>query len=437
VQPAILDKLRGMVGPHHVLTGIELSSYVIEGRTPDAAVFPGSVDEVQAVVRLAAEAGIPLRPWGGGSAATVGTPPTRTGIVLGLGRLDRLVEHEPGDLTATVQAGMIFERLQAVLRARGQWLSLDPSDADRATLGGVIAANASGPRRHLYGTARDQLIGVTVVTAEGALVRGGGKVVKNVAGYDLPKLFVGSHGTLGVLVEATVRLRPVPDAERWVRVRFDRLKDAGLAVRAIMGADLIPTAIELLDAEASRVVDLESAPTLVVAFDGPPDQVDWQCGELAAVTAALGGHGVAPLSGAASLDPARAWTAAGGLAAIARFSVLPALVTELMEHGAGAARQRGLHTAWTSHAGVGVVRAALFSASGRVELKSVATVLGEWRNLARSGGGHTMLEWAPLAVKAQVPVWDDLGAAGRVMQRIKEQFDPKNILNPGRFVAGI
>src|SRR5512134_1427109 len=128
-----------MVGPAHVLSGVELSAYVIEGRTPEAAVFPGSVDEVRAVVALAAEAEIPLRPWGGGTAATVGTPPARTGIVLGLGRLDRLVEHEPGDLTATAQAGMTFARLQAALRGRGQWLSLDPPDADRATLGGIVA----------------------------------------------------------------------------------------------------------------------------------------------------------------------------------------------------------------------------------------------------------------------------------------------------------
>ncbi|MGH7331838.1 MAG: FAD-binding oxidoreductase [Candidatus Rokuibacteriota bacterium] len=437
MQPAILDKLRGIVGGAHVFTGIELSSYVVEGRTPDVAVFPGSVEAVQSVVALAAESETPLMPWGGGTAATVGMPPARTGIVLGLARLDRLVEHEPGDLTATVQAGMTVERLQTALRERGQWLSLDPPDADRATLGGVIAANASGPRRHLYGTARDQLIGITVVTAEGALVRGGGKVVKNVAGYDLPKLFVGSYGTLGVIVELTVRLRPLPEVERWVRIRFDHLKDAGVAVRAIMGADLIPTAIELLDAEASRALGLESAPTLLVAFDGLPEQVGWQCTELAAVTAPLGGHGVAPLPDSAPVNPGPAWTSASGLVAVTRFSVLPALITELMEHGAGAARQRGLQAAWTSHAGVGVVTAALFSTSDRPELKAVATILEEWRGLARSGGGHATLEWAPLAVKAQTPVWDDLGAAGRVMQRIKVQLDPKGILNSGRFVAGI
>jgi glycolate oxidase FAD binding subunit len=358
------------------------------------------------------------------------------GIVLGLGRLDHIVEHEPGDLTATVMAGMPLARFQAALRERGQWLSLDPPDPDRATLGGIIAANASGPRRHLYGTARDQLIGLTVVTADGSLVRGGGKVVKNVAGYDLPKLFVGSYGTLGIIVELTVRLRPVPEAERWVAVRFDRLKDAGAAVRAIMSADLIPVALELLDGHASGAGTSDGTPTLVVGFDGLAEQLDWQCAELAAVTSAFGGRGVISLAGAIPPGGFDARTSVGVAAAVVRFSVLPTLVAELMEQGAAIAKQRGLRTAWTSHAGAGVVTAALGSPSER-DLKSVTAVLGEWRALARSGGGHATLEWAPLAVKSEVPVWDDLGAASRVMQRIKAQLDPANLLNPGRFVGGI
>jgi glycolate dehydrogenase FAD-binding subunit len=437
MQPAVLERFRALVGSAHVLTGIELSPYVVEGRTPDAAVFPGSIDEVRGVVVIAADSGIPLIPWGGGTAATVGTPPSAMGIVLGLGRLDRVVEHEPGDLTATVQAGVTFARFQNALRDRGQWFSLDPPDPDRATVGGVIAANASGPRRHLYGTVRDQLIGVTVVTADGSLVHGGGKVVKNVAGYDLPKLYIGSYGSLGIIVELTVRLRPVPDAERWVSVRFDRLKDAGAAVRAIMGSDLIPAAVELLDGDASRAFTADATPTLVVGFDGLAEQVDWQCAELASVTSPLGGHRVLPLPGGVPPGGFAARASMGAVAAVVRCSVLPTLVAELMEHGAGVAKQRGLKTAWTSHAGVGVVTAALGSPSDRPDLKAVASVLGEWRSLARSGGGHATLEWAPLAVKSEVPVWDDLGAASRLMQRIKAQLDPKKLLNPGRFVAGI
>jgi glycolate oxidase FAD binding subunit len=436
MQPAVLERLRALVGPPNVLTGIELSPYVIEGRTPEAAVFPGSLDEVRGVVAIAAEGNIPLVPWGGGTAASVGTPVPATGIVLGLGRLDRLLDHEPGDLTATVQAGMTLARFQDALREHGQWLSLDPPDPERATIGGIVAANASGPRRHLYGTARDQLIGLTVVTADGAIVRGGGKVVKNVAGYDLPKLFIGSYGTLGVIVDLTFRLRPLPETERWVSARFDRLKDAGAAVRAIMNSDVIPVALELLDADASRALGPDGAPTLVAGFDGLAEQVEWQCAELAAIAGALGGRGVLPLPAG---PPAGGFSAQASMSAVAivRFSVLPTLVAELMEQGAAMAKQRGLRTAWTSHAGVGVVTAALGSPGDRPDLNAVASALGEWRALARSGGGHATLEWAPLAVKSEVAVWDDLGAASRVMQRIKAQLDPTNLLNPGRFVAGI
>src|SRR5437016_5256298 len=355
MQDGLLERLRTIVGAPNVLTGVELSPYVVEGRTPDAAVFPGSVEEVSAVIALVGEFGLPVIPWGGGTAASVGLPSARAGLVLGLRRLNRLVEHEPGDLTVTVEAGTTVGELQAALRGRGQWLSLDPADAERATIGGVLATNASGPRRHLYGTARDLLIGVTVVTAEGAIVRGGGKVVKNVAGYDLPKLFVGSYGTLGVIVEATFKLRPRPDDERLMCVGFDRLKDAGAAVRALMASDLIPSAVELLDGTAAfggggtggalglgpTLAGAAPAPptpgaVLVVGFDGLGEQVEWQCAELTRLTAQLGGH-------------------------------------------------------------------------------------------------HPR----PLAVKSQVPVWDDPGAAGRIMQRIKAELDPKNVLNPGRFVAGI
>ena len=463
MQDALLERLRAVLGPANVLTGVELSPYVVDGRTPEAAVFPGALEEVAAVIALCGEAEVPVVPWGGGTAASVGMPAARAGVVLGLRRLARLVEHEPGDLTVTVEAGVTITELQAALGNRGQWLSLDPADAARATLGGVLAANAAGPRRHLYGTARDLLIGVTVVTADAAVVKGGGKVVKNVAGYDLPKLFIGSYGTLGVIVEATLKLRPVPEAERLVALRFARLKDAAAAVRALLASDLIPNAVELLDPTAAAAAlvagaaggtpglgttlagvppaapaSAASGAALVVGFDGLPEQVEWQCAELARLAAPHGGRDATPLSRAAWPRLAAAARDAFPVAtAVMTFGVVPAQVAELMEQGAGVARARGLQTAWAAHAGVGVVSAALVSDGEPREPGPVAAVLSEWREMARAGGGHATLERAPLAVKSQVPVWDDPGAAGRVMQRIKAQLDPKRILNPGRFVAGI
>ncbi|HEY7541254.1 MAG TPA: FAD-dependent oxidoreductase, partial [Methylomirabilota bacterium] len=135
---ALLQKLRTTVGAPNVLTGVELSPYVVEGRTPEAAVFPGSIEEVAAVMTLASEVGTPVTPWGGGTAASVGMPAARAGLVIGLRRLGRLLDHEPGDLTATVEAGMTFGAFQSALDSHGQWLSLDPDDPDRATIGGVL-----------------------------------------------------------------------------------------------------------------------------------------------------------------------------------------------------------------------------------------------------------------------------------------------------------
>ncbi|HEX2438835.1 MAG TPA: FAD-binding oxidoreductase [Methylomirabilota bacterium] len=433
--PALLDTLRTTVGAAHVLTGVELSPFVVEGRTPDAAVFPGSADEVAAVVRAAAEAGAAVLPWGGGTAVAVGEPPPHAALVLGLGRLSRLVEHEPGDLTVTVEAGQTLAGLQAALRAQGQWLSLDPPDAERATIGGIIAADASGPRRHLYGTMRDVLIGLTVVTADGAIVHGGGKVVKNVAGYDLPKLFVGAWGTLGVVVEATFKLRPVPDEERLLAVRFDRLKNCGAAARTLLAGDLIPNAVEIVDAPTAGALGISAEAALIVGFDGLAEQVDWQVAEMTSLATSLGGRDVVALPPAAwSRLATSARDATDSRAALMRFSVLPTLVAETMEQGAEAARRRGLGSAWAAHAGVGTITAALMA--GR-DAADVTAVLTDWRAMAVAGGGHAMLAWAPLAVKSQVPVWGDAGPAGRIMQRIKAKLDPRNVLNPGRFVAGI
>jgi len=446
VPDVLLDKLRAAVGSANVLTGIELSPYVVEGRTPEAAIFPGSIEEVAAVMALASEVGRSVTPWGGGTAASVGMPTAGAGLILGLRRMSRLLDHEPGDLTATAEAGMTVDAFQTALRSRGQWLSLDPADADRATMGGVVATNAYGPRRHLYGTARDLLIGVTVVTADGSVVKGGGKVVKNVAGYDLPKLFIGSYGTLGVIVEATVKLRPLPEQEELVSVRFDRLKDAGAAVKAVAASDLIPNAVELLDGGAAAGAGLAAGATgsstpgaaLVVGFDGVREQVDWQRAELARLTGPLGGRDVRPLDAATwpRLGPA-ARAAFATPAAVMTLAALPTQVAEVMEQGAGMARARGLQSAWAAHAGVGVIRAAIASDPAPKDLGAIAAVLAEWREMVHAGGGHAHLEWAPLAVKSQVPVWDDPGAAGRIMERIKAQLDPRNILNPGRFVAGI
>jgi glycolate oxidase FAD binding subunit len=439
VPPALPDTLRRIVGAPHVLTGVDCSPYAVEGRTPEAVVFPGTKEEVGAVLVAAGEAGLPVTPWGGGTRMGIGSPPSRIGLVLGLKRLDRILEHEPGDLTVTVEAGLPFGTLQAGLGKRGQWLSLDAGPAEQATVGGMLASDASGPRRHLYGTARDLVIGLTVVLADGSVVRGGGKVVKNVAGYDLPKLFIGSFGTLGVLVEATLKLRPRVDVDRLVVARFDRLAPAGAAARAVLGSDLVPSALELADGEALRRLGLGGGAALLIGLDGIAEQVDWQVQELERLLGPLGAGETTVLDGAARDD---AWRALAGLgrpgqervAAVMKWAALPTQLAELMAAGAAAAQRNGLVGALTAHAGVGLVTAVL---AGGTSPGAVAATLTEWRALAHGVGGHATVEWAPLAVKERIAVWDAPGPTLRLMKGIKERLDPRGILNPGRFVGGI
>src|SRR5215468_2064843 len=249
----LLRSLAGIVGPSHCLGGADRAPFVVDGRTPCGVVLPGSADEVARVVSTAAAAGVPVIPWGGGTQMSRGAPPHDGALVVVLRRLNRVVEHEPGDLTATAEAGIRVDALQAALGTRGQWLPLDPPAPGEATLGGVLAANAAGPRRQGYGTARDLVIGIRVVGADGRLVRAGGQVVKNVAGYDLVKLYIGSHGTLGVIVDATLKLRPRPEAEAAGWATFSTLESAVGAAMSLAGSELGPVALTVLNARAAEV----------------------------------------------------------------------------------------------------------------------------------------------------------------------------------------
>ena len=436
----MIGQLRGIVGAAHVLTGVECSPYVLEGRTPEAVVFPGTKEEVAAVLVLAGEEGVPVTPWGGGTRLGVGAPPARVGVVLGMKRLNRVLEHEPGDLTATVETGITLSAFQAELGRRGQWLSLDPPFADKSTLGGILASNAAGPRRHLYGTCRDLLIGITVVSADGSLVRGGGKVVKNVAGYDLPKLYIGSHGTLGVLVEATFRLRPRPDEDRLVVARFERIEEAGAAARAVISSDLIPSALELVDGGAMRALGIDAGAGLLVGVDGIREQVEWQCGELGGL---LGRSARPSRRCSRARRPRRCGDELGELggrgaddvAAVMRWGVLPTNLARRhgRERGGGheeraPGRADGACRRRVGHGG---------AVGRRRDANAVVATLTEWRSIVNGTGGHAMVEWAPLAVKERVSVWDAPGPAIRIMKSIKDRLDPRGILNPGRFVGGI
>jgi glycolate oxidase FAD binding subunit len=224
--------LRGIVGAEHVLAEDRCARYAVDGKAPRAAAFPGSVEELSEVMRLASSERLSVVPWGSGTKISLGGIPERVDLLVGLARFNRIIDYEPADLTATIEGGALLREVQAYLGQRRQFLPLDPPSAARATIGGILATNASGPRRLLHGAARDLLIGLRVVHADGTVTRGGAKVVKNVSGYDMPKLYIGSLGTLGIIVEGTFRIYPLPAVERTWVASFAHGEDPGRADRA-------------------------------------------------------------------------------------------------------------------------------------------------------------------------------------------------------------
>jgi glycolate oxidase FAD binding subunit len=444
----LLRRLAEIVGASHCVGGTDRAAYVVDGRTPCGVVFPGSAEETGRVVRAAADAGVPVVPWGGGTQMHRGAPPRDGALVVGLRRLGRVLEHEPADLTATAEAGITLDALQAALGTHGQWLPLDPPAPGEATLGGVLAANAAGPRRLGYGTARDLVIGIRVVAPDGQLVRAGGKVVKNVAGYDLAKLYIGSLGTLGIIVDATLKLRPRPETEGACWATFPTLGAAARAALALAGSELTPVAAMLMDPVAAeacgRHAGLGAVPAAaaLVAFDGLPVAVT-AAQDAAARALRAAGAGTVDLLDAAgtarALDTVReARRLVASPLAVATVGVLPVDVGGYLETASAVARAAGIRLAALAHAAHGLVT--LIRAAAGAEAPpaaATAATLSRCRDAARARGGHLAIEWAPLGVREACPVWDPPGPAVELMRGLKARLDPAGVLNPGRFVGGI
>src|ERR1700730_521316 len=263
-----------------------LRNYAVDGLLPRLVTTPNNVAEAAQMVALTNQHGLSLLARGGGSCMDIGGLPERIDVLLETKRLTQLLEHEAPDLTCHVQAGLTLAALQTQLASKGQWLALDPFDAEQATIGGLLATNASGPKRLRYGSARDLVIGLHVVQANGEVARSGGRVVKNVAGYDLNKLYIGSFGTLGIIVEANFKLHPLPIAERTLLLTYAHASDAMQTVMAILGSLLTPSAIELIDAGAAsdmsdffRINLPTNGYTLAIDFEGGMATIDRQIDE--------------------------------------------------------------------------------------------------------------------------------------------------------------
>ena len=379
----------------------------VGGVVPREVVRPTTVDQVAEVVRAGAADGRTVVPVGGRSKLTWAPPPDSCDLLLDLTGLDRVVEHVAGDLTVVAEAGVRLADLQAQVGRAGQLLGLDPPE-DGATLGGVVSANASGPRRLRYGTTRDLLIGITVVLADGTVAHAGGKVVKNVAGYDLGKLFTGAHGTLGVVVSTTWRLHPVPPARRVVTLDLPDAGAAGPLSIALARSTLTPSAVEL-------IAGADGTARLVVLFESIAESV---AGQATAAVALLGG-------GEESEDlPEDFGRRPGGADdVLLRLAHAPASLSAVLE-----ALPAG--TAVAAHAATGVSYAA-------VPAEEAAEALPRLRAAIAPHDGTAVVLRAPDAVRERLDHWGPVGDSLDLMRRVKERFDPERRMSPGRFVGGL
>ena len=418
-----------------------LRNFAVDGMLPRLAIIPETVEQVSQAVALANQLDFTLIPRGGGSRMNLGGMPDPFDILLITTKLTRLLEHEAPDLTCHVEAGITLAELQAKLASKGQWLALDPPDAQQATIGGILASNASGPKRLRYGTARDMVIGLRVVQANGEISRSGGNVVKNVAGYDLNKLYIGSLGTLGIIVEANFKLQPFPTKERTLILTFANVEDATATVIALMGSLLTPAAIELIDSNAAN--DMEdffglTLPTdgysLAVNFEGSAALINRQFDEtqlLARNNNALFSDDLEGDNQAKFWDIVREHTQ-GTITckATVLLSKMPGYLKAIKQVCA----KHELEAAVVAHAGSGILYIELRPVDATLRL---VEAIKELRLLAQEARGSMIVERCPSDLKRRISVWGDTDQSFFLMQRIKQQFDSKGTFVKGRYVGGL
>ncbi|HET9896344.1 MAG TPA: FAD-binding oxidoreductase [Streptosporangiaceae bacterium] len=435
----------------------------IGGVQPAVVAAPASTGEASAVLKAATALGLAVVPRGTGTKLDWGSPPERADLVIDTRQLNRVIEHAAGDLVASVEAGVALDELAEVLARAGQRLALDPpgggpgtvpgravglpppaappnsSPARTGTVGGLLATNVAGPLRLRYGTPRDLLIGITVVRADGTVAKSGGKVVKNVAGYDLGKLFAGSRGTLGLITQATFRLHPIPPATAYLLAECAP-PDCRQLLDVALRAEIAPVAAELDWRPAA------GAPArLAVALEGDAAGVAERAALLAGlVPGATAAGEPPPWWGAAPVpyrDTGRGAVPAGTLLQLA-FWVRD--LTDVLAALAAAARQAGLDPAVNGSAAAGVLGVAL---PADAEPDQAATFITRLRaDLLRAGQagdpGHSQARASVVVRRAPAPVAERVDLFGpvpalAVMRAVKQQFDPDRMMSPGRFAGGL
>ena len=412
-----------------------LAEAAIDGLTPRWVVRPQSVDQLSQVIALAHDGGLAVVPRGAGNALELGNPPARLDVVVDLSGIDQVIEYNPDDLTITVQAGISAAALAALLAPHRQWLPIDPPGLAARTLGGITATNASGPLRARFGGLRDLLLGVRFVQPDGVVTFGGSKVVKSVSGYDVPKLMVGALGTLGVLAELTLRLHPLPDAERSWLVLSDRAAAAQDFVALLVDSPLQPSRIELFDEGALRLLTSEPGSLGVAVSIGSVVEAVREQGERLTAMAKAAKARIVPL-------PDGFWRQAdSAMAAPAGFTVLhvASLAGRLADttgaiadavQGAGSGGQ----VRFSGCASLGTFRVLI----GDVSVAAMADIATRLRAWVAAVGGSVVVARGSVELRRAVDPWGAIEpGAFALMRALRDEFDPRRVLNPGRYVGGL
>jgi glycolate oxidase FAD binding subunit len=406
---------------------------VAPGTKIDCTVYPNTQEELAAVIAWARNNRWGVLPTGSGSKLDWGglvkldpaNPPGAGAIAaVSTARLNRLVEHAVGDLTVTAEAGMKFADLQQILAAAGQFLPIDPAYPQQATLGGIVATADAGSLRHRYRGVRDLLLGMTFVRSDGKIAVAGGRVVKNVAGYDLMKLFTGAYGTLGVISQVTFRVYPLPESSGTV-VLTGEVNALSQTAQILLSSALTPSAIDLLSPQLVAKLGLGKGTGLIVRFQSIAPSVKQQSARLLEVGEKLGLQGTSCCENEEDQLwqrlPQTMWDSGTNSAIICKIGIRPSeAVTAINEWPV----QNALIHAGS---GLGVLR---------FEAATADTLLQVRRGCEAKGGFLTVLAAEP-DIKQQLDVWGYNGSAIDLMRRIKQQFDPENLLSPHRFISGI
>jgi len=439
----ILSELTNIVTSSNIsVDETNLNAYAVDGVRPKAVVFPAEVSQIQKILSLAHNKDTAVIPRGHGTKMGLGNVPKRADIVLSLEKLDQIVEFLPDDLTVTAQAGMTLPALQNRLMEKNLFLPLDPvcsgeTCANPSTIGGITATNSNGPKRLKYNSIRDLTLGMSVVLADGTIIHVGGRTVKNVSGYDMTKLFIGSLGTLGVITEVTFRLIPPPEAGKTVLASFSELAPAANVIAKMLDSELLPAAIELFNPSGAEQLGMPAEHILLaVDIEDVAEATERQKGQIKRLCETEASLHVSIVEGRernSLWERIRDWALLAQEESVSlKVNVPIGKVAETFQKIEASAQKLQLDSALMSHAGSGIVYATLTGRMGEFE-----TAVAEITDIAQEAGGSSVVENAPVDIKHNIDVWGKPGADVTLMRQIKEQFDPKGLLNPGRFVGRI